>query len=165
MVLCGVGQAGKSKTLKEFFNVNHIKRLAQMQLLRKVLNGKKIYAVSLNSPQELRAFCDVEGVKSSIKKRIQKCEDVSKGQDYVLIIPFGIYGAVRGKLNEDCILNPIEWLRSLGFRVFLIYLRKKTARALRLVDSFMREFASNVIESTEEYGRQARELEKIIGAI
>lgn len=145
VVLCGVGQAGKSKTLKKFFGVSHIKRLGYMQLLERTINGKKVYAVSLNSPQELRDFCDVEGVKDSIKKRIKKCESVSRGQDYVLLIPFGIYGAINGKLNEDCILKPVEWLRSQGFRVFLIYLRKKTAQALRLVDSFMKRLTSNVI--------------------
>ena len=165
VILCGVGQAGKSKTLKEFFNVSHIKRLGYMQSLERTINGKKVYAVSLNSPQELRKFCDVEGVKDSIQKRIKKCEDASKGQDYVLIIPFGIYGAVRGELNEDCILKPIEWLRGRGFRVFLIYLRKKTARALSLVDSFMKGLTSNVIESTKEYDRQARELENLVGSI
>lgn len=165
VILCGVGQAGKSKTLKEFFKVRHIKRLDYMQLLERTNNGKKVYAVSLNSPQELRKFCDAEGVKDSIRKRIKKCEDASKGQQYTLIVPFGLYGATKGKLNEDCILKPIEWLRSQGFRIFLIYLRKKTARTLRLIDSFMKGLTSNVIQSTKEYDRQARELEKIIGAI
>lgn len=126
---------------------------------------RKSYAVSLNSPQELRDFCDVEGVKDSIGKRIKKCKQASKGQQYTLIIPFGLYGATKGKLNEDCILKPIEWLRSQGFRIFIIYLKKKTARRLDLVDSFMKKLTSNVIESTKEYDRQSKELENFIGAI
>lgn len=165
VILCGVNQSGKSKTLKEFFGVTHIPRLKPMQLLERTLNGKKVYAVSLNSPQELRDPCDVEGVKNSIRKRTEKCEQASKGQQYTLIIPFGLYGAVKGKLNEACILRPIEWLRTLGFRMFLIYLRKKTARKLRLIDSFMKKLTSNVIESTKEYERQAEELEEFIRAI
>lgn len=165
VILCGVGQAGKTKTLKEFFGVSHIRRLRRDQLLERVLNGKKIYAVRLNSPQEQEDFCEIDDVKGNIKGRIRKCEQASKGQQYTLIIPFGLYGALKRKLNEDCILKPIEWLRNKGFKVFVVYLRKKTARALDLVDSFMRKVTSNVIESTEEYDRQAEELEKIIGAI
>lgn len=163
VILCGVNEAGKTKTLKEFFNVSHIPRLNPMQLLERMLNGKKVFGVSLSSPQELRDFCDVEGVKDSIKKRIQKCEKASKGQDYILLIPFGIYmNKEKTELNEDCILKPIEWLRNQGFRVHIVYQRKKTARTLRLVDSFMRKITSNVIESTREYDRQAKELERII---
>lgn len=164
IILCGVGQTGKSKTLKKFFGVSQI-RLRPMQLLERLLDGKRVYAVSLNSPQEQRDFCDVEGVEDSIRKRIKKCEQVSEGQQYTLIVPFGLYGATKGKLNEDCILKPIEWLRSQGFRVYVTYLRKKTARGLKLLDSFMKGLASNVIGSTEEYDRQARELENFIRAI
>ena len=162
LILCGGNQSGKTKTLKEFFGVSHIRKLAKMRLLEKVLNGRKVYAVSLCAPQELRDPCDVEGVKNSIRKRTKKCEQASNGQQYTLIIPFGLYGAVKGKLNEDCILNPIEWLRSQGFRIFVIYLRKETARRLDLVNSFMKQLTSNVIESTKDYKRQSKELEDFI---
>ena len=165
VILCGVGEAGKTKTLKEFFGVSHVRRLRRDQLLERVLNGKKIYAVRLSSPQEQEDFCEIDDVKDNIKRRIQKCEQASKGQQYALIIPFGLYGATKGKLNEDCILKPIEWLRSQGFRVYVIYLRKKTARGLKLLDSFMKGLASNVIESTKEYDRQAKELKNFIGVI
>lgn len=163
VILCGVDEAGKTKTLKEFFNVSHVSRLNPMQLLERVLNGKRVFGVSLSSPQELRDFCDVEGVKGSVKKRIEKCEKASKGQDYILLIPFGIYmNKEKTELNENCILKPIEWLRDQGFKIHIIYLRKKTARTLKLVDSFMRKITSNVIESTKDYDRQAKELEKFI---
>ena len=159
------GEVGKTKTSKEFFGISHVRRLGRMQLLQRVLNGNRIYAVSLGSPQEQEDFCEIDDVKGNIKRRIQKCEQASKGQQYTLIIPFGLYGAVKGKLNEDCILKPIEWLRNKGFRVFVIYLRKKTARALDLVDSFMRKVTSNLIRSTKEYDRQAKDLEEFIKAI
>lgn len=164
VILCGVGEVGKTKTLKAFFGVSHIPKLNPMQLLERMLNGKRVFGVSLSSPQELRKFCDVEGVKDSIKKRIRKCENASKGQDYILVIPFGIYEdkEKKGELNEDCILKPIDWLRSQGFRIFVIYLRKVRSRILVLVDSFMRRITSSIIESTEEYDRQARELENFI---
>lgn len=163
-ILCGVDEAGKTKTLKEFFGVSHIPRLQPMQLLERMVNGKRVFGVSLSSPQELRDFCHVEGVKESIEKRIRKCENASQGQDYVLLIPFGIYEDKerKGELNENCILKPIEWLQNQGFRIYVIYLRKKTARILRIVDSFVKKLTSKVIESTEEYDRQAGELESFI---
>jgi len=165
VILCGVNETGKTKTLKRFFGVSHIGRLRPMQLLERTLNGKKVCAVSLSSPQELKKFCEVDEVKDSIEKRIQKCERASKGQDYTLIIPFGVYGAVNGKLNEDCILKPIKWLRDQGFRVFVIYLEKKRARGLNLIDSFVKKITSIEIASTEEYERQSKDLENFIKGI
>ena len=162
VILCGVGEVGKTKTLKKFFGVSHVRRLRRDQLLERGLNGKKIYAVRLSSPQEQEDFCEIDDVKGNIKRRIQKCEQASKGQQYTLIVPFGLYGASKGKLNEECILKPIEWLRSQRFRVYVIYLRKRTARELKLLDSFMKELTSYVIQSTKEYDRQAKELENFI---
>ncbi|UCC33638.1 MAG: hypothetical protein JSW53_01130 [Candidatus Bathyarchaeota archaeon] len=163
VILCGVNESGKSKTLKKFFGVSHLPRLRPMQLLERTLNGMKVYAVSLNSPQELRNFCDEEGVIDSIRKRITKCRQSSKGQQYTLTIPFGVYGAVKGKLNEDCILKPIEWLLDHArARVHVIYLQKRSARGLGLVEAFMKQLTQNVIESTEDYDRQSEELEDFI---
>ena len=166
MLLCGSNEVGKTKTLKKFFRVSLMTRLAPMQLLERTLDSKKIYAVSLSSPQELaKEFCQVDKVKSRIEKRLQKCEQVSHGQDYILIIPFGIYEGReehKGQLNERCILEPIEWLRSLDFRVFLIYLRKETARFLSLIDLLMKKITSHIIKSDEDYDRQAKELENFV---
>lgn len=159
VLLCGVGEVGKTKTLKSFFSVKHTRRLGRMQLLQRVLNGKKIYAVSLSSPQEQEGFCQIDKVKANIERRIQKCEQASQGQDYFLIIPFGIYRR-NGRLNENCILKPIEWLRNQGFKVSPIYLKK-----MRAVDLLMKRITSNEIESTIEYDRQSRDLENFIKAI
>ena len=166
VLLCGSNEVGKTKTLKKFFGVSFKTRLAPMKLLERTLDGKKIYAVSLSSPQELaKNFCKVDEVKSRIEKRIRKCEQRSHGQDYILIIPFGIYegrGAHEEQLNERCILEPIDWLKSLGFRVFSVYLRKKTARLLSLIDLLMKKITSHVIKSDEDYDRQAKELENFL---
>jgi hypothetical protein len=165
VLLCGSNEVGKTKTLKAFFGVSHIERLKPMQLLERILNGMKIYAVSLNSPQEQSEFCNVSEVKARIEKRIQKCEEASHGQDYILIIPFGIYQKGRRKteqLNEKCILEPIEWLKKLGFKVRSIYLRKETARLLPLKDELMKKITSQEIKSEKNYDRQAKELESFI---
>jgi len=166
VLLCGSNDVGKTNTLKKLFSVSLVGRLKPMQLLERVLNGKKIYAVSLSSPQELSDFCVVDEVKVNIEKRIQKCELASEGQDYILIMPFGIYegkGEHKGQLNERCVLEPLEWLRSLGFRVASVYLRKEKARLLSLIDLLMKKVTSTVIESQKNnYDRQARELEEFI---
>ena len=113
VLLCGADRSGKTNTIKRFFGVSG--RLKRNQLLKKVLDGKAIYAVSTSSPQELKVldskeiyavsasapqeleqFCKVESVKKRIKQRIDKVEVESKSEDYVLILPFGIY-AKKGK--------------------------------------------------------------------
>ena len=142
--------------------MNLDKKLRPRQLLQRTINGTPIYAVSLVSPQEISDFCDVENVRAIIRNRIEKCDFASGGKHYTLVIPFGLFGAQSGTLNERCIYKPIEWLQNLGFSVDVVYLRKKTARRLALIDSFMRTLAFNVIESTEEYKRQAREFESFI---
>ena len=162
VLLCGVEAVGRTKTLKKFFGVNLNKKLRPRQLLQRTINGTLIYAVSLVSPQEMSDFCDVENVRAIIRNRIEKCDLASGGKHYTLVIPFGLFGAQSGKLNERCIYKPIEWLQNLGFSVDVVYLRKKTARRLALIDSFMRTLTFNVIESTEEYKRQAREFESFI---
>jgi hypothetical protein len=163
VLLCGANEVGKTKTLKKFFGVSLTTRLGPMQLLERTLNGKKIYAVSLGSPQELSRFCKVDEVEANIEKRIRKCEVASHGQDYVLIMPFGVY-ARKGKaiLNEPCILEPIEWLKAKGFKVVAIYLRKEKTTNLSLKDTLMKKIALYEIKSDEDYDRQAKELENII---
>ena len=161
-LLCGARNSGKTNTLKAFFGVSDIKRLKPMQLLERILNGKRVYAVGLTSPQELaNDFCNTEKVKTRIRKRLKKCDRASQGQDYILIIPFTMF--VEGeRINERCIIEPIEWLSSEGFEVFSVYLRKKEAN-LHLKDALMKKIGASVIESRkDDYDRQAKELESLI---
>lgn len=158
-ILCGVGQTGKTKTLKQFFGVSFNKIVTMVNPLEKLLNGVTIFAVGLSSPQEQEDFCHVNDVKRNIRRRIEK---LPENHDYVLIIPFGVYGASKGKMNEDCIILPIEWLKNQGFRVFVIYLRKASARSEILIMSLMKKLNARIIDSTEDYGKQAKELERIM---
>jgi len=163
VLLCGADRSGKTSTLRRFFGFSG--DLRSKQLLERTLDGKKVYAVHLGSPQELaNDFCNLEKVKPRIEKRIQKCEEASKGQDYVLIIPFTLF-VEEGKINERCILDPIESLKARGFKVAPIYLRKEKTVYLELKDSFMNRITKYVIRSNKEYDRQARELETIINLV
>jgi hypothetical protein len=51
----------------------------------------------------------VDEVKKRLEERTKICEQQSQGQDYVLIIPFGIYHRKRknDELNVKCIIDPI----------------------------------------------------------
>ncbi|MCW4024533.1 MAG: hypothetical protein NWF01_05810 [Candidatus Bathyarchaeota archaeon] len=165
VLLCGTNEAGKTKTLKAFFGLPLTGRLKPFQLLERTLKGRKIFAVSLGSPQELEGFCEATDVKNNIQRRIQICEEKAAGTDYVLIIPFGVYqkSKTEDKLNKSCFLNPIKWLKSNGFEVIAVYLRKRTARLIDAKDKLIRSVAiDEEIESSKEYHKQAKELEDII---
>jgi hypothetical protein len=163
ILLCGADNAGKTTTLKVFFGVRHIRRLKPMQLLERKLDGKTVYAVGLTSPHELaNDFCNVEEVKKRISKRLKKCDEKGRDNDYFLIIPFTM-SVVNGRINEKCILDPIEWLRSLGIRVLPVYLRKTETDYLDMKNALMRKINAEIIESKiNEEDRQAKELEEII---
>jgi len=161
VLLCGVVRSGKTKTLRRFFRFEG--SLRSNPLLERTLDGKKVYAFHLGSPQELaHDFCNLDKVKPRIEKRIKKCEEASKGQNYTLIIPFTL-SVKQGKINERCILKPIESLKARGiFRVVPIYLRKEKTPYLELKNSFMKRITRYEIKSNEDYDRQARELETLI---
>ena len=101
----------------------------------------------------------MEDVKDNVNRRIERVEEETNVEDYILIIPFTVRRS-KGKPNEDCITKPIEWLRDRGFRVLVVYLKK-----MRWIDLFMKKIMSNEIESTEDYDKQAEDLEKLIKAI
>lgn len=167
ILLCGVSQAGKTNTLKEFFGRDISKRLLPLELLERQFNGKTFYAVSLSSPQERSrekgGFCNLQNVMAILNDLIKKCDAVSTGKDYTIVIPSGLYGTQKGMLHENCILEPINLLENKGFKVHCIYLRKKTAKGLNLLDAFMNKLTSYVIESAMDYYyNQAKEFEKII---
>ena len=104
----------------------------------------------------------IERIIARIRKRLKECEQVSQGQDYVLIIPFTME-TEDGKVNDGCIVKPIEWLKSEGFNVFSLYLRKEKTDLLHLKDTLMKRISATTIESKkDEYDRQAKELESFI---
>jgi hypothetical protein len=170
--VCGAPRSGKTNTLKNFFNVSNIPQLPPMQLLDKPVDGKKVYAVGLTSPQELTneafrfkeesGFCKYEEVIKRIKKRIKKCELKDPNIDYALLIPCTFF-MKDGIINEKCITEPMKWLESGGFRVFVIHLRREEKNpSLDLEDALMKSLRASVIKSNKEYERQAKELEGII---
>lgn len=166
VILCGGNNSGKTTTLKHFFANGKTRKFGRIVLYERVLNGKTIYAFGLSSPQELlkkKDFCNVDKVKARIRKRTSICDEVSAGQDYTLIIPFGIYeNEDRTELNEECVLKPIEWLKFKGFKVFPIYLRKENTTHLLQKDSLMKRITSTIITTQKHDYDKSEELENLI---
>ena len=71
---------------------------------------------------------------------------------------------VKKELNKRCILEPIKWLGSQGFRLLAIYLRKEKTAYINLKDSLMKRITKHIIESNEDYDRQAEELTEMTRA-
>jgi hypothetical protein len=86
----------------------------------------------------------------------------------LLIMPFVMKGKRNGKpLNEDCMEKPIAAVKSLGYKVHLVYLRKDSAREVALMDHLMTQLRARRIKSIKgkkSVRRQANELWKIVAA-
>jgi len=145
-----------------------------MRLLEKNVDGKKVYAVGLTSPQELTmealrykggGFCKFEEVIKRIRKRMKKCDRKDPTIAYALLIPCTFF-VENGRLNETCITEPMKWLDAEGFKVFVIHLRKEEENPpLDLEDVLMKRLQARTIKSNKDYKRQATELEHLIGEL
>lgn len=162
VILIGRSNSGKTRTLKRFFGID--RRLRPNEYMDRT-NGKIVCAVKLNSPQEEEDFCKYEDVVNNINKRLERAKSEVKNRhkmdDFVFIIPFGLY--VRrddGKINEDCILKPIEQLKKEGHAILLIYLNRPSRKPI--YDKFMKGLTTHEISSRKDYDNQAKELRKLI---
>lgn len=168
VLLVGRGNSGKTRTLKKFFGIEFSIKLKRYEYIERVIDQKVVCSVGLSSPQELISFCNYKVVIENIKTRLEKAKREVKRRhnkkDFIFIIPFGLYMKI-GKMNEDCIKNPIEQLKLDGYEVFPIYLKRKFKRILsrnQLFDNFIGIFTSHKILSREEYDKQAEEVKRLI---
>jgi len=148
--------------LKKFFQEKVSLTSSGKEFFERTLEGKKVYTVDSGSPQERNEFCKVEAVNENIQERINECNKKANGQIYILIIPFTISeNDERTKLNEKCILEPIEALRK-NYNVFVIYLRKKNATHLSRINDLMKGIATVEIETTKQDYDKSTELETFL---
>jgi hypothetical protein len=106
----------------------------------------------------------VKKVNEIIKKRIAK----SESQDcVVLIMPFTLARNHEGKLNENCIRKPLNYIKSRHLDRRLVYLRRSFAGRIDMdsgMDRLMTNLHAKRIKSNENYTRQANALWRIIVA-
>jgi hypothetical protein len=127
------------------------------------LNSKRI-CIYFSSPQEWPKchFCDYKKVLEIVEGWIEKC--VSNGCK-LLIGAFSIRANQQGELNSNCITKPIEDLKSRGFKLHLVYLRKDSARHISQANDLISQCSCPRREITSDKNgerRQAAELLKIV---
>ena len=164
-IICLIGRrsSGKTRTLKKFFGLGSDERIRNDEYIDKK-NGKIVCAVGFGSPQELNEFCKFKDVIDNLNERIkiakEEVKKTYKKDDFVFVIPFTLMTKIDGRNNENCILKPIEMLKNKGYDIFLIYLKRPSRNPW--YDEFMESLTTYEILSREEYGEQAKELNKLI---
>ena len=161
-MLIGGRDAGKTKTLDQLFNQEY-KKIPSI-----TIGEKKVCTCGGNtSVQEVIEFCNFNRVIEEIKSRIKKCIE-KYGEDIAIILPFtveigGRKRSTKGKINRDCIIEPLKWLKS-NYKVHVVYLRggeRKTDTPS--IDMLMEEVSYNLkVESREAYPEQAKEISDFI---
>jgi GTPase SAR1 family protein len=163
VIICGGNSCGKTTTIRKFFQGRVSLTVSGKEFFERTFDGKRIYAIDSGSPQERNRFCRVERVNKNIQDRIDECNEKADRQSYILIIPFtmSVSNADRTKLNEDCILKPIEELKK-AFNVFVIYLKKTNAQNRAEKDALMKRIATAEIETTKQDCDKSAELETFL---
>lgn len=157
IIICGKANSGKSTLIQTFFKRTEV--IPKEELVKRVINGKQIYAVGDTSPQEQNDFCKVLEVKKDIQRRLDLCDKEACGKDYILLLPFTIArkNGRNDMPNTNCIQKPIEWLKE-NYKIKVVYLRK-----MDYADIMMRDLADQEIQSVEnEDSRHTKELKKVI---
>ncbi len=164
VLVCGCNNSGKTTTIEKFFRNGYVSCINRFRFYHRVINGIDVYALSLSSPQERENFCVVDDVKDNISFRMQECGKKANGKPHILVIPYGIYeDEKREKLNENCFLEPIEWLRvEKGFKVFPWYLRKVNVTKGSQKDALARKVRLDEIDTTDKDFDKSNELEQIV---
>jgi hypothetical protein len=158
VVLIGDRDSGKSTTLDGLFSQKY-KKIPCLNVGRKSVctcGGKK-------SVQEEVEFCNFEKVIEKIKSRIQKCMQ-RRGNNITIVIPFtieigGRKSGTKGKINRECIIEPLKWLKD-NYKTYIVYLRGGKRQAdIPLIDTLMKEIGFDLkIESRNAPQEQAKEL-------
>ena len=150
VILYGSDSSGKTTTLRSLFNITARNSPSHFRDVR--INSRRVCAVSFCSPQErVQAkdkdnFCKFELVIEDINNRIAECETKTKGEPYILLIPFTM-STKKGEaeLNKGCIKKPLEFLKKC-FNVFVTYIQKENPTHKDLKDGLMRQLEAYFIE-------------------
>lgn len=163
VLLCGGRDSGKSGTLDELFRESTVKKVPFIEL-----NGKKICICGgKKSVQEVNEFCQYDRVIEEIKRRVALC--IKKyGGNIIIIIPFtvevgGRKMSTKGKINRDCILEPLKWLKT-NYKTYVVYLSGgRRTNDISLIETLMQEIKYGIkIESRDKPIEQAKELSDFI---
>lgn len=163
VILLGYGNSGKSRTLKKLKT-----KLTKIRgdRIKHSLNGRKVF-IFTNSPQEeLHKFRNcpriIELLTDFITKgHIDYCN--INENEYILLLPFTIF-KLNTHLNDEWILKPLQEIKSLGYKVHVVYLRGgKKVRNISEVDNLAnRADKEMTIVSRNDEDSQANELKNFL---
>ena len=163
ILLCGGRDSGKSGTLDELFKNSTVKKVPFIWL-----NGKKVCICGgKTSVQEVNGFCQYNEVIEETGRRIELC--IRKyGNDIIILIPFtveigGRKRDTKGKVNRDCIVEPLKWLKA-KYNTIVVYLSgSKRTKEISLIDTLMKEIGYDLkIYSRDKPVEQSKELSDFI---
>ena len=142
LILAGVAQSGKTKTLRQMTVTQGFKQLGRNLF---EFNGKLI-CIYFGSPQETPPDrpTDFEGIMKIVNARLKKCESMNSA---MIIMAFQIRG----------IEKPIGHL-GLQYEVHLAYMRKENAEGIGQINARMKALGAEEITSEEDYLKQANAL-------
>lgn len=127
-ILIGGASSGKTTIIKNLSKSRYSKI------------GDILLAKRDSSPQERSKFCHFEDeVIPKIKDMLRITNNKAKKEkieNYALIIPFTLQ-VENGELGTNCIIKPLEYLKSLSdYNIYLIYLNRDEKR-LKEVNNFI----------------------------
>jgi hypothetical protein len=164
VILLGYGNSGKSRTLKKIkTKLTKIRGDGR----KYSLNGRNVF-IFTNSPQEeLHKFRNCPRIIELltdfiIKGHIDYCN--INESEYILLLPFTIF-KLNTHLNDEWILKPIQKIKSLGYKVHVVYLKggKKVPNILDVDDLANRiNKEKTIISRIREEDRQANELKNFL---
>ncbi|MBI2523561.1 hypothetical protein HYW19_04155 [Candidatus Woesearchaeota archaeon] len=129
-----------------------------------MINNKLIFVYN-SSPQEKSAYCNFNDVNRRIDKFLNYIAKIAIRKsisDFTVVMAFTIKTR-KTQIGKDCIINPLNMLKSGGHIVKVVYLRRKRHDAQRIDDFINSKVKPDlVIDSNEQYTRQAQELKDFI---
>ena len=163
VIFCSDNDAGKTETIKNFFKAP-FKTLESIQFFKKSISKILCYGFIFNSSNKLGTSMSPDIIKAQIEELVRICDIDSKGNSYVLLIPFNIFLKKNNlkEINLKSIIEPIIYLRAKGSRVITIYLRTENKELLNQNNKVMKKISQYQIESFNNSKKQAKALEKII---
>jgi len=108
--------------------------LNKLSLLMYLEKDEFILSTRKGSPQERSEFCHFHEIINKVKTMIKNTDNKINNQkikNYSLIIPFTLQ-VKDGILGVDCVVKPLEYLKSLsGYNIHIVHMNRNSKRLKR----------------------------------
>lgn len=144
VILIGGRNVGKSSILRSLCCIEIKKDLERVKSkLYLDFNSEKVLTFILSSsPQESSPFCKFETVIDKLRNFIKKSEEKAKEErvsKFILLIAFTLQVNRDGELGKDCIIEPLEFLKSLtDYKVHVVHVYRENTRYDHMTNEFIK---------------------------